>query len=80
MAVIQIASVLMLVGTGRLPLPMTFLPDLGVAAPAVAAGTALGIYMFGKVDEVNFRRIVLGARLISGISFLTSDVSAFCLL
>jgi len=67
-AVMQIASVLMLVGTGRLP--TAFLPDLGVAAPAVAAGTALGIYMFGKVDEVNFRRIVLGALLISGISFL----------
>jgi hypothetical protein len=76
-AVMQIASVLMLVGTGRLPLPMAFLPDLGVAAPAVAAGTAFGIYMFGKVDEVNFRRIVLGARLISGISFLTSEVSVF---
>jgi len=67
-AVMQIASVLVLVSTGKLS--TAFVTDLGIATPAVAAGTALGIYMFGKVDEVNFRRIVLGALLISGISFL----------
>jgi uncharacterized membrane protein YfcA len=67
-AVMQITSVAALVGTGKLS--TNFLPDLLVAIPAVAAGTAAGIYMFGKVNDLTFRRLVLSALLISGISFL----------
>lgn len=67
-AAMQVASVILLVGSGKLP--HDILPDLAIAAPAVAAGTALGIYMFGKIDDLTFRRAVLGALLISGISFL----------
>ena len=67
-AAMQLASMVLLSGSGQLSTDI--IGDLAVAAPAVAVGTALGIYMFGKVDEVSFRRIVLGALLVSGISFL----------
>jgi uncharacterized protein len=41
--------------------------DFGICLPALAAGTALGIRLFGRVNEVAFKRIVLTLLLFSGI-------------
>ena len=43
------------------------LMDLTMSMPALAAGTALGIALFGKVDEAWFRRIVLAILLVAGL-------------
>ena len=67
-AAMQVASMVLLIGSGNLSTKV--LGDLAVTLPAVAVGTALGIYMFGKANELTFRRAVLVALLISGISFL----------
>jgi uncharacterized membrane protein YfcA len=42
--------------------------DLAIRVPALAAGTALGIVLFNRVDQLSFRRIVLIALLFSGLS------------
>ena len=44
------------------------LVDLAVSVPALAAGTALGIVLFKRVDQVAFRRIILITQLFSGLS------------
>ena len=44
------------------------LVDLAVSVPALAAGTALGIILFKRVDQVAFRRIILITLLFSGLS------------
>jgi uncharacterized protein len=41
--------------------------DLAVSVPALAAGTAAGIMLFGRVDDSMFRRVVLMTLLISGV-------------
>lgn len=43
---------------------------LTVSLPALAAGTALGVIMFGKVNDAWFRRVVLAILLVAGL-FLT---------
>lgn len=67
-AATQVASMILLGGSGNLP--PRLLGDLAVTLPAVAAGTALGLYLFGKVDELTFRRVVPVTLLVSGISFV----------
>jgi uncharacterized membrane protein YfcA len=44
------------------------LVDLAISVPALAAGTALGIALFNRVDQLAFRRIVLIILLFSGLS------------
>jgi uncharacterized membrane protein YfcA len=44
--------------------------DFAVSLPALAAGTALGILTFRKVDEVTFRRVILIILLFSGLSLV----------
>jgi uncharacterized protein len=44
--------------------------DLAVSLPALAAGTALGILAFRKINEVTFRRVILVILLFSGLSLL----------
>lgn len=44
------------------------LVDLAVSVPALAAGTALGIILFKRVDQLVFRRIILITLLFSGLS------------
>ena len=44
------------------------LVDLAVSVPALAAGTALGIVLFKRVNQVAFRRIILITLLFSGLS------------
>jgi uncharacterized membrane protein YfcA len=47
--------------------PAKALVDVTVSLPALAAGTALGIVMFGRVDDARFRHIVLWVLLIAGL-------------
>jgi uncharacterized membrane protein YfcA len=61
------ALALMVVRNG---VPTKALVDLTVSLPALAAGTALGLVMFGRVNDVVFREIVLIVLLIAGV-FLT---------
>jgi uncharacterized membrane protein YfcA len=44
------------------------LVDLAISVPALAAGTALGIVLFNRVDQLAFRRIILIILLFSGLS------------
>jgi uncharacterized membrane protein YfcA len=41
--------------------------DFGIALPALAAGTAVGIVLFGRINEAAFKRIILGLLLFSGL-------------
>ena len=41
--------------------------DFGISLPALAAGTALGIILFGRINELAFKRTILGLLLFSGI-------------
>jgi uncharacterized membrane protein YfcA len=67
-AVMQLfALVLML---SRHSLPPQFVLNLTVSLPSVAAGTALGIVMFRRVNDVLFRRIILVVLLLSGLSLM----------
>jgi len=38
--------------------------------PAIAAGSGLGLWLFGRLDERRFHRIVLGMLLVLGIRLL----------
>jgi uncharacterized membrane protein YfcA len=44
--------------------------DLAASLPALAAGTALGIQTFRKVNEVTFRRVILIILFFSGLSLV----------
>jgi uncharacterized membrane protein YfcA len=41
---------------------------LAVCTPALAAGTAAGVKLFGRIDDSMFRRVVLTMLLLSGIT------------
>ena len=41
--------------------------DFGLSLPALAAGTAVGIVLFGRINESAFKRIILGLLLFSGL-------------
>jgi uncharacterized membrane protein YfcA len=43
------------------------LTGLTVSLPALAAGTALGVVLFGKVNDAGFRRVVLAVLLVAGL-------------
>jgi uncharacterized membrane protein YfcA len=43
------------------------LVDFGICLPALAVGTALGIILFGRINELAFKRIILGLLLFSGL-------------
>lgn len=43
------------------------LSDLALGLPALVAGTAVGVLLFGRLNEVVFRRVVLAALFISGL-------------
>lgn len=47
-----------------------FLSNLLWSLPAVIVGCVLGLALFGKVNDLMFRRIVLAALLISGLTML----------
>jgi len=41
--------------------------DFGISLPALAAGTAVGIVLFGRINEAAFKRIILSLLLFSGL-------------
>jgi hypothetical protein len=41
--------------------------DFGICLPALVAGTAAGIILFGRVNELAFKRIILSVLLFSGL-------------
>jgi uncharacterized protein len=47
--------------------PTKALMDLTFSLPALAAGTALGLVMFGRINDALFREIVLVVLLIAGV-------------
>jgi len=61
-------AALWLGGTGSLSGDTFWLIAIGL--PAVALGTWLGLHLFGRLNEVWFRRIVLCLLLVSGISLV----------
>ncbi len=61
-------TALFLGGTGTVSSDAIWLFLIGL--PALAAGTWAGLKLFGQLDEVGFRRVVLGLLLVSGVSLL----------
>jgi hypothetical protein len=59
-------TALFLGGTGTVSRDTIWLFLIGL--PALAAGTWVGLKLFGQLDEVGFRRVVLGLLLVSGVS------------
>lgn len=51
-----------------LSLSSKFLVDLAISLPALITGAVLGIVMFGRINEIAFRRVVLVILLFSGLS------------
>jgi uncharacterized membrane protein YfcA len=47
-----------------------FLIDFAVCLPALALGTTLGIVLFGRVNELAFKRVILGVLLFSGLGLV----------
>lgn len=52
----------------RHTLPTHLLIDTAVSLPALAAGTAAGLAMFGRMSDVWFRRALLGVLFIAGLA------------
>ncbi len=61
-------TALFLGGTGTVGRDTIWLFLIGL--PALAVGTWAGLKLFGRLDEVGFRRVVLGLLLVSGVSLL----------
>jgi uncharacterized membrane protein YfcA len=54
----------------RHSLSTKFMIEFAISLPALAAGAALGIIMFRRVNEIAFRRIVLALLFFSGLSLI----------
>jgi uncharacterized protein len=67
-AAMQIFALALMLSRNGLPSKIAI--DLAVSLPALAAGTALGILTFRKVNEVTFRRAILIILLFSGLSLV----------
>lgn len=61
----QICALLVMAGNTDL-LRWDLLRQVGLSVPFLACGTALGLFLFGKVDNSGFRTIVLMVILLSG--------------
>ena len=69
-AAMQVVAMVLLIGSGNLSRSVAV--EFAMTLPALLAGTALGIFLFGKIDDATFRRFVLVALLVSGLSFTFS--------
>jgi uncharacterized membrane protein YfcA len=67
-AAMQVASLALLFGSGQLTEKIAW--EFTLSVPALAAGSLLGIYLFGRVNDRTFRIAVLAALLLSGVLFL----------
>jgi uncharacterized membrane protein YfcA len=61
------ALALMFSNDGLRAMPVAYLT---VVLPALLAGTALGIVLFGKLNDARFRHVVLGVLLVAGFSLV----------
>ena len=59
-----------LIVSGSFTRPITELLAMGL--PAVLLGTWAGFRLYGRVDELMFRRLLLGLLLVSGVFMLAS--------
>jgi uncharacterized membrane protein YfcA len=66
-AAMQVAALALLVAADGVPQGLA--RHLGVALPPLVAGGALGLALYGKVNDRLFRRAVLCALLLSGAGF-----------
>jgi uncharacterized membrane protein YfcA len=46
------------------------LTHIAISLPALAAGTAVGVMLFGRIDNALFRRVVLGTLCVSGLALV----------
>lgn len=67
-AAMQVAALLLLFAVQGVP--QNLVAHLGAASPALVAGGAIGLTLYGRVNDRMFRRAVLCALLASGIGFL----------
>ncbi len=67
-ATMQCASLALLASAGGVPFRV--LIDLVVTLPALVAGTALGIILFGRVDQTWFRRVTLAILFAGGVALV----------
>jgi len=51
-------------------MPAALLPHLPLAVPALLAGSTLGLFLFGKVSDVGFRRAISALLFFSGVALL----------
>jgi hypothetical protein len=51
-------------------LPDALLDDFLLSVPPLAAGTLLGLALFGKVSDALFRRVLLSVLLLSGLTYV----------
>jgi uncharacterized membrane protein YfcA len=63
--IVQIAALMLL--TPHIGWSSDMLVQLAISLPALAAGTLVGIMLFGRINDTLFRRIVLGTLLVSGV-------------
>lgn len=54
----------------RHALPARLLVDTAVSVPALAAGTAAGLLMFGRMSDAWFRRAILGVLFVAGLALV----------
>ena len=52
-----------------------FVSKLLSSLPAVVAGCVLDLALFGKVNDLSFRRIVLACLLLSGVAMIYPQLS-----
>jgi hypothetical protein len=64
----QCAAIALLLGSGGFH--RTTLVDALLSLPALAAGTAIGLYMFRKSSAASYRRVVLSILLAGGVGVL----------
>jgi uncharacterized membrane protein YfcA len=67
-AAMQVAALALLFAADGVPPALA--AHLGAALPPLVAGGAIGLALYGKVNDRLFRRAVLCALLVSGIGFL----------
>lgn len=51
-------------------LPQQLLLDTAASLPALAAGTAIGLLMFGRMSDAWFRRALLAVLFIAGLALV----------
>ncbi|MGF6310398.1 putative membrane protein YfcA [Bradyrhizobium sp. i1.8.4] len=64
-AAMQISALAMMLLHRDLSMKVAY--DVVLSAPALLAGSWLGIFAFRNINEANFRRVILGLLLVSGL-------------